>query len=110
MRTLLKPNTRLAFSLFFSLVLSLSRAFKFSRTLFPNKVSLSRARARQGGKGEQEEEEEEEEAQESLFRGQRRERGEPRARPRYPGVESVVEEEEVESVSWATAEPEKLSD
>jgi len=32
---------------------------------------------------------EEEEAKESLFRGQRRERGGPRARPRYPGVEDL---------------------
>ena len=46
-------------------------------------------------RGEQEEEaeegEEEEEGEESLFRGQCRERGGLRARPRYPGVEDVIQ-------------------
>ena len=43
------------------------------------------------------EEEEEEEEEESLFRGQRRERGGPRARPRYPGVEDVIQSAVVRS-------------
>jgi len=45
---------------------------------------------------EKEEEEEEEGEEENLFRGQRRERGGPRVRPRYPGVEEEEEEEEEE--------------
>ena len=40
---------------------------------------------------EEEEEEEGEEEEESLFRGYRREREGPRARPRYPGVENVIQ-------------------